>query len=114
MAGQALTTASVLQCPHGGTVQITSTNVRATTDAPALAQSTDTFTIVGCPFVIPVGPVTVPSPCVRVQWLLSDLRNVAPAGATLSTTSAGLCLAATQVPQGPVIISAAQPRVTTQ
>ena len=109
MAGGALTTAAVLQCPHGGTVAIVSTNARVSAGAP-LALATDTFTVAGCPFVMGV----VPSPCVRVQWIVTDLRNAVAGAPTLSTSSVGLCLAATQVPQGPVVISATQPLVSSQ
>jgi hypothetical protein len=114
MAGNALTTLASLLCPHGGTVSIVSANVRAVAGGAPLALATDTFTIAGCPFQIPVGPVMVPSPCVLVQWVVTDLRNTVNGVPTLSTSSVGLCLAATQVPQGPVVIAAAQPTVTSQ
>lgn len=112
MAGNALTTMASLQCPHGGTVTIVSANVRALVGGAPLALATDTFTIAGCPFQIPVGVAMVPSPCVRVQWTVTDMRNSAGGMPTLSTSSVGLCLAATQVPQGPVVISATQPRAS--
>jgi hypothetical protein len=114
MAGSALTAMSSLQCPHGGTVSIVSANARVLAGGVPLALATDTFTIAGCPFQIPVGVGTVPSPCVRVQWIVTDLRSGVNGAATLSTSSAGLCLAATQVPQGPVVIVAAQPTVSSQ
>jgi hypothetical protein len=114
MSGNSLTTAATLQCPHGGTVQIISTNTRATAGGAPLALATDTFTIAGCPFQIPVGTGTVPSPCVRVQWTVTDLRNAVGGAPTLSFSSVGLCLAATQVPQGPVVIAATQSRVSSQ
>ncbi len=56
----------------------------------------------------------MPSPCVRVQWTVTDLRNVVNGSPTLSTSSVGLCLAATQVPQGPVVISVTQPLISSQ
>jgi hypothetical protein len=114
MAGSALTTASVLQCPHGGTVAIVSSNARVSAAGAPLALATDTFTITGCPFQIPVGVGTVPSPCVKVQWIVSDLRDGVGGMATLSSSSVGLCLAATQMPQGNVVISTVQPTVSSQ
>lgn len=114
MAGQALTTASTLQCPHGGTVAIVSSNTRATAAGAPLALATDAFTIAGCPFQIPAPSGTVPSPCIRVQWTVTDLRNAVNGAATLSTSSVGLCLAATQAPQGPVVIVAGAPGVSSQ
>lgn len=98
-----LTTASTLQCPHGGSVSIVSTNTRVSAAAP-LALATDTFTISGCSFQIPVGTGTVPHPCVTVQWSLSNLKCEVNNQATLSKSSVGLCLAADQAPQGPVSI----------
>jgi len=111
MAG-ALTTASTLQCPHGGQVQIVSSNTKVTADA-ALATSADTFTISGCPFQLPT-PVPVPSPCVLVQWLVPDKKVTVGGNATLSDASSGLCLAATGVPQGPVQVASTQSAVKTQ
>jgi hypothetical protein len=112
MSGQTLTTASTLQCPHGGTVQIVSSNTSVKADEVALALAADTFTISGCPFQIPAAPSPIPSPCVTVQWLKTDLKTTVNGTPTLSTTSVGLCLAATQVPQGSVIIANTQTRVS--
>jgi hypothetical protein len=114
MAGNALTTAAALQCPHGGTVTIVSTNSKVQADGAPLALATDTFTIAGCSFQIPVGAGTVPSPCTTVQWILTDMRTGVSGTPTLSLSSVGLCLAATQVPQGPVVISSTQTKASTQ
>lgn len=111
MAAALLTTASSLQCPHGGTVTIASTNTSAQATA-ALALAGDTFTIAGCPFQIPIGAGTVPHPCVRVQWIKPNLRTTVNGAPTLAQDSVGLCLAADQVPQGPVSVVQTQARVT--
>lgn len=112
MTGTLLTTSATLQCPHGGTVSIISSNARVKAGGVPLALATDTFTIAGCPFQIPVGVGTVPSPCVRVQWLVTNLKSQVNAMPTLSTASSGLCLAATQIPQGPVVIMQTQTQVS--
>jgi hypothetical protein len=57
-----------------------------------------------------IGPV--PSPCLTVQWVSPALQSQAGSNPTLTEASIGLCLAATQAPQGPVVISATQPRVS--
>jgi len=106
-----LTTASSLQCPHGGTVSIVSGNTKANATA-ALALSTDTFTVAGCPFQIPVGTGTVPHPCVKVQWVVTNMQTMVNSTPTLSQSSQGLCLAADQAPQGPVSIVSTQPKVS--
>lgn len=111
MSGNTLTESASLQCPHGGTVQIVPGSPRVKADGVAAALATDTFIVSGCPFQLP-GPV--PSPCVTVQWLVTDLRVKAGGAATLSQSSVGLCLSAAQVPQGTVVIVNAQVKVKSQ
>jgi len=114
MAGNTLNVTSTLQCPHGGSVQIISANVRVKADSAFAALATDQFLISGCPFQIPIGVGTVPSPCLTVQWIVTDLRTKANGTPTLSRTSVGLCLNALQIPQGPVTIVNTQVRAQSQ
>ncbi len=102
-----LNTASLLMCPHGGTVSAISSNVRVSAAGAPLVRASDTFVIAGCPFSTPAGP----HPCVLVQWVTQDLRSQVLSGPTLSEASVGLCLAADQAPQGAVIIAMTQPQV---
>ena len=112
MAGNTLTVASELSCPHGGTVTITPSNTKANADGDFIATAADTFTISGCPFTLPTTPPT-PSPCITVQWLVTD--EMVQAGApTLSMSSQGLCISALGPPQGPVIISSTQTKVSSK
>lgn len=111
MAGQTLNINSTLMCPHGGSVQIISTNTKLQADGAFAALATDQFLISGCAFTIPPG---VPSPCLTVQWLVTDTRNTVNGTPTLSQSSVGLCLSPAQVPQGPVTIVNAQTKVQTQ
>jgi len=106
MAGL-LTTSSVLMCPHGGSVQITSTNTRAKA-SDALATASDTFMITGCPVVIG----TQPHPCVLIQWVVTATRCKAGGQALLNESSVGLCLAPDQAPQGTAQIVSVQSKVT--
>ena len=81
-----------LKCPHGGTVTAVAahTRVKAAGDF-AVARSTDTFVIAGCPFTL--GPS--PHPCVRVSGLAQPSRRSRLAGdASLTEDSVGFCLAA--------------------
>lgn len=110
MAGNTLNVNSILMCPHGGQVQIISTNTRVNVAGAPAALSSDQFLISGCPFIIGL----VPSPCVTVQWILTDMRAKVNSTSTLSMSSIGLCQNAAQAPQGPVIIVNAQPRVKSQ
>ncbi len=103
-----LTAASTMMCPHGGTVTATPGATQAVAGAPILRGS-DSFIIAGCPFTLPGG---VPSPCVSIDWV-QTATNVKHAGAlALNQASVGLCLAATQAPQGTVLITATQAQVS--
>lgn len=104
-----LTTASVMMCPHGGTVQAVSSNTKVLAGGAPVLRSTDTFIIAGCPFLI----VLVPHPCVTVQWVQPAARSTI-SDPTLTLASVGLCQAADQAVQGPVIIASTQPSVTGQ
>ena len=110
MAGNSLNIGSTLQCPHGGIVQIVSTNTRTKANGAFMTTATDTYIVSGCPFQIPA-VVPIPSPCVTVQWLVPDSRVKVNGNLTLSLSSAGICLSAAQVPQGPVMVINTQTRV---
>jgi hypothetical protein len=101
-----LTSATTMMCPHGGTVTAIPGQTRATAESPILRGS-DTYLIAGCPFSI--GPDY--SPCVSVQWVQTATRVQAGGDFVLNESSVGLCLAATQAPQGTVLILQTQPRV---
>ncbi len=112
MAGNLLNTNSTLQCPHGGSVKIVSTNTRVKVDGAYAALSTDTFTISGCPFQIPAAPSPIPSPCVTVQWVVTNVRTKTNSTPNLSQSSVGLCLSAAQIPQGSVIVAQTQAKAS--
>ncbi|HEY0603394.1 MAG TPA: hypothetical protein VGD58_10805 [Herpetosiphonaceae bacterium] len=114
MAGSLLTTQSQMQCPHGGKVQAISSNTKVSAGPGAyVLRMNDTFTIAGCPFQIPAPSGTIPSPCVRVQWLVADMRTMA-GQPTLSETSVGLCFSAQQAPQGSVVVVSTQLKAKSQ
>jgi hypothetical protein len=106
MAGL-LNSSSVLMCPHGGTVQVITSNTRVKAAGDFLLRSSDTFTIMGCPFFL--GPMA--HPCMQLQWVQPAARSKAADDFTLTEASVGLCLAVDMAPQGTVMIVFAQPRV---
>ena len=112
MAGSLLNANSSLQCPHGGTVAIVSANTHVKADGAFAALSTDTFTISGCPFQIPAAPSPIPSPCITVQWVVTNVRTKTNSTPNLSQSCVGLCLSALQIPQGPVVIKQTQTKVS--
>jgi len=103
MAGKSITINSSLQCPHGGMVQIVTTNTRAMADSGFIATIADTFIISGCP---------LSSPCVTVQWIVPDISVKVNGNPTISQSSVGLCLSAAQLPRGPVIIVNTQQKMS--
>lgn len=88
-----LTMSSVLQCPHGGTIQcIPGGRPPFAPISRGLPISmTDTLVVAGCNF---------PTPCVRVRWANATAQ-------ALDGQSVGLCLNAANMPQGTVMLARA-------
>lgn len=105
MPGQILTTASTIQCMHGGQATLTTTNSRLTVDgAPALLE-TDIHPVVGCPFTLP-GPKY--SPCVKIEWSAGASQVTVNGTPVLVRSSIGRCISAEGAPQGIAIIANTQ------
>ena len=97
----------VALCPHGGMVMEVPSAPRVLLSGMPAATLADQYPIVACIF----NAAGAPHPCIRVQWLAPAVRvkvNLLP---VVLQTSAGLCLAADQAPQGPPMVSFTQPRV---
>nr|HEX4314513.1 hypothetical protein [Kofleriaceae bacterium] len=105
--GKAITTASQLTCPHGGTVTITAANPASA--GASIATAADTFAIAGCAFTTPAG---TPSPCATVAWTSSDKHVTIDGKPTISTDSQGVCIGPSGT-QGAVLFGQTQPAVTT-
>jgi len=103
-----LTTASLMMCPHGGSIQATPSSANVMAGGAPMLTAADTFIVAGCPFNI----AGAPQPCVSVQWIQPAARSTRGGNPTLTLASAGLCVAATQAPQGPVMISTTQAGVS--
>jgi hypothetical protein len=102
-----VTTASLVQCMHGGMAALVTTNsVLMAGGAPALLE-TDMPMIAGCPFVVG----TVPSPCVSIQWSGAAATLTVNGVGVVLETSIGNCLSAAGAPQGVAIVSGASPAV---
>jgi hypothetical protein len=100
---------STVQCPHGGTVQLFTTNTRVRADGAFAMILGDSSVVAGCPFAIGLKP----SPCVLVQWISGPGR--ASAGPPLlNQSSIGLCQSPEGAPQGVAIISNTQTKVVPQ
>ena len=101
MASPILTTASTIQCPHGGSVTLSTSNAVAKVEGAPILLLTDTHTVSGCPFQIPIPAGTKPQPCITVLWLVGAMQTNVNNTPVLLQTSTGLCLSAEQIPQGP-------------
>ena len=64
-----LTTLSTIQCPHGGTVILSTSNSVAQSGGGFFLLQTDVHQVAGCPFT--VGPKA--QPCVTVRWVTGGL-----------------------------------------
>lgn len=107
--GQLLTTATVMMCPHGGTVSAITTNTKVTAGGAPVVRPSDTFLVAGCAFA-PVAP----HPCMTVEWQMPSTKTKADGDFALTTDSIGLCKAGDQAPQGMAIIMTTQPKASAQ
>ncbi|GAC1583639.1 MAG: hypothetical protein NVS3B7_19010 [Candidatus Elarobacter sp.] len=102
MPGAAVTTVSVITCPHGGPVHIVSSNARVLAAAP-VATLADPFIVSGCAFA-------TPSPCVEVQWTAGTTRVLIGGVPAVIQTGVGMTISATGT-AGPPLVLVAQTRV---
>ena len=105
MPTKTLTTASILMCPHGGTVEIISSYPTVGGSQNPIVTIGDTFLIKGCSNMMMMG---VPIPCLFVEWFVWDTVVKVNGNATLSETSTGLCFNVMLIPQGRVMIQQTQ------
>lgn len=99
-----LTTLSSAMCPHGGTVQLTTTaNAMMQIDGGFALLQSDVHAISGCPFM----KGSSPSPCVTVTWVSAAVQTKVNQTPVLLQNSVGLCQSATG-PQGTVVITNVQ------
>ena len=105
-----LNMSSVMMCPHGGQVQAITANSKVQAAGDFALRMSDTFLIAGCPFIVALAP----HPCVQVRWVQPAARSQVSGDYTLTEASVGLCVAADQAAQGPVVIVVTQPRVAGQ
>ncbi len=95
--------ASVL-CAHGGQAQPTTPSPRVTVSGQPITTLPAPYTIAGCPFSVPSGPL----PCVTAQWVTSATRITSNGTPVLLIDSQAVC-----APNGtPLIITTTQTRVT--
>jgi hypothetical protein len=95
-----LTIANQIQCPHGGSATLETSNTSLLVDGEAALLESDIHQIAGCTFT----PGTTPSPCVLIQWSGgASLLQVDQVGVLLES-STGMCLNGAGATQGTAMI----------
>ena len=112
MPGYLLHTNAVVNCTHGIPAQIPPIQPRVLVSGQPVATMASRIVVAGCPFTVP-GPK--PQPCVTVKWLMPSARVKVLGQPVLVQptpgTGQGLCLSVEQIPNGPPLVGALQPRV---
>lgn len=103
MGTQLLTTASTIQCPHGGSLTLVTTNTRVSAGARVLTVD-DTHLVSGCTHQ----PGGTQSPCVRVTWSAGANAVSIGGSAALTRASVGSCVNAVGVSQGVAFVANTQ------
>jgi len=114
MPGFILNISSTVLCMHGGSAILTTSNTRINADnLPALLES-DVHAVAGCPFQIPVGVGTKPSPCIKIQWAAGSTKVQVNGVGVLVQSSIGTCYSPEGAPQGIANIVSTQTKVSAQ
>lgn len=112
MPGFLMHVGAACQCTHGAPANIVPAQPRVLVSGQPVATMTSQVLVAGCVFTLP-GPK--PQPCVTVRWLMPSARVLVMGQPAMLLpapgTGPGLCQSAEQIPQGPPIVSAVQPRV---
>jgi hypothetical protein len=112
MPGNILTVSSTVQCTHGGSAILTTANSKVMVDnVPALLES-DVHSVAGCPFQIPIGTGTKPSPCIKIEWSAGSTQLQVNGTGVLLQSSVGKCVSAEGATQGVATVVNAQTKVS--
>ncbi len=110
MPGFVLTSASTIQCTHGGSASVVPSNTKVMADNSPMLVESDIHTVAGCPFMMG----NVPSPCVQIAWSAGASKVSIDGTAVLVQSSVGQCKAATGAVQGTAIVANTQAKVQAQ
>lgn len=111
MANPVLNSSASIQCAHGSKVNIVTTNTRVKVGGSYAVTLSDTYTVSGCPFQVPIGTGTKPQPCVKIQWTVPAKKVRVNGQPVLTMSSTGICQSAEQIPQGAPTVVQTQLRV---
>ena len=104
---------AAIQCTHTIPTKIVPTQPRVRVSTQLVATMTAQMTVAGCPFTVP-GPK--PQPCALVKWGMQSARVKVMAQPVMLAgppgPGPGVCQSPEQIPNGPPIVVAVQPRVS--
>jgi len=99
-------------CSHGGQIQAAGTAARVLLSGQPAVKATDIHPVAACPFQIPIGTGTKPSPCLTASQFVPATRVFMDTIPAILNTSVGMGKSPEQAPQGPANFTAVQPRVS--
>jgi hypothetical protein len=103
MPGFLLHMGATVICSHGGQAMPTAPNPRVKVSSQMIVTQATTYTVAGCPFSTPVGPL----PCVIALWVMGAIRVKAGGLPVLLQDSQAIT-----IPNGvPLNVLVTQPRV---
>lgn len=111
MPGFLLHIGDTTQCTHMAPATLTTGNTRVLINGTPAITASDLSTVAGCPFTLPNGK---PQPCVTIRWVPATrvFINGQPAVVQVTGSGQGICQSPEQLPQGPPMIGAIQPRLS--
>ncbi|HEY5928101.1 MAG TPA: hypothetical protein VIV11_40720 [Kofleriaceae bacterium] len=109
MGGRLLTTIATIQCPHGATALLSTSNSRVSAGQRVLLES-DVHDVVGCTFM----RGNTKSPCVKIEWSRGATRVSIGGTAPLVMSSVGTCKNLEGTIQGTAIIASTQQAASAQ
>ncbi len=110
MPGFVLTSASTIQCTHGGSASVVPSNTKVMADNSPILVESDIHTVAGCPFMMG----NTPSPCLQIAWSAGAAKVTINGTAVLVKSSVGQCKAGTGAVQGVATVANTQSKVQAQ
>lgn len=103
-----VTTATMIQCPHGIPATLVTATAKVLVDAMPPLVTGDKGMVAGCPFTVP-GPK--PQPCVTILLTKPATKVLAENKPVLLMNPADVAQSAEQAPQGPAVWGNIQSKV---
>ena len=103
-----VTTATMIQCPHGIPATLVTATAKVLVDAMPPLVAGDKGTVAGCPFTV---PPSKPQPCATVLLTKAATKVLAENKPVLLMNPADIAQSAEQIPQGPAIWGNLQSKV---